>query len=87
MMIVTASQATGGEPWRSRCQSVEWNDAVGAARHSMQVAGLESVMVVADNQPIGRITRRDIERCLNQGNWLEAVMVRDLVGDAHDTCN
>lgn len=86
-MIATAAQAKGGEQWRPCRQSVQWNESVGAAQRMMRVAGLESVMVIGDNQPIGRITRRDIERCLNQGNWLEAVMVRDLVGDAHDTCN
>ena len=57
------------------------------AERQMRVIGLESLTVVVDDRPIGRITRRDIERCNNYGNWLEAVMVLDLVQDSHDTCN
>ncbi len=44
-------------------------------------------MVGADGRPIGRVTRRDIERRANHGNWLDAVLVPDLVHESHDTCN
>jgi hypothetical protein len=66
---------------------VEWNESAGMADRQMRIGKLESVKVVADGRPIGRITRRDIERCANHGNWLEAVSVFDLVHEPNDTCN
>jgi hypothetical protein len=68
-------------------EEVEWNETAGMAERRMRISKRESLMVVADGRPIGRLTRRDIERCANHGNWLDAVMVRDLVNESHDTCN
>jgi len=70
-----------------REDTVQWNETAGMAQRHMRIGKLESLMVVADDRPIGRITRRDIDRCADHGNWLEAVMVLDLVHEAHDTCN
>ena len=86
--MVRAAHASAAEPKRQVVQvMVQWHETAGLAAHRMRVDGVDSLDVVADGQPIGRITRRDIERCENQGNWLEAVMVRDLVGEPRDTCN
>lgn len=83
-----AAHALALEPKRRAAQvDVQWDESAGMAAHRMRVGDVESLDVVADGRPIGRITRRDIERCENRGNWLEAVMVRDLVGEPRDTCN
>jgi hypothetical protein len=73
--------------WPQLDDEVEWNESAGMADRQMRIGKLESLMVVADGRPIGRITRRDIERCANHGNWLEAVSVFDLVHEPNDTCN
>ena len=86
--MARAAPASAREPKRRTTPvMVQWNETAGMAAHRMRVDGVDSLDVVADGRPIGRITRRDIERCENQGNWLEAVMVRDLVGEPRDTCN
>jgi predicted transcriptional regulator len=86
--MAPAARAMAPESQRQTGQvMVQWNETAGMAAHRMRVGGVDSLAVVADGRPIGRITRRDIERCENQGNWLEAVMVRDLVGEPRDTCN
>ena len=72
---------------RSTEPTVEWNQSAGLAARRMRIERLESLEVVADGKPIGRITRRDIERCEHHGNWLEAVMVADLIPEPTDTCN
>jgi hypothetical protein len=68
-------------------EEVEWNETAGMAERRMRLGKRESLMVVADGRPIGLVTRRDIERCAHQGNWLVAVMVLDLVHESYDTCN
>jgi len=85
MSAVPSRSATRERP--SRDDTVQWNETAGMAERHMRIGKLESLMVVADGRPIGRITKRDIDRCANHGNWLEAVMVLDLVHEAHDTCN
>lgn len=70
-----------GEP------TVEWNECAGLAARRMASCKLESLRVVADGRPIGRISRRDIDRCRHHGNWLESVLVRDLIPEVTDTCN
>jgi hypothetical protein len=86
MISVMASRATAAER-PPRDDEVEWNETAGMAERHMRIGKRESLMVVADGRPIGRVTRRDIERCANHGNWLDAVMVLDLVNESHDTCN
>ncbi len=86
MASVLRRPAATREPQR-RHDTVQWNETAGLAERQMRMAGLESLTVVADGRPIGRITRRDLERCENHGNWLEAVMVLDLVQEPQDTCN
>ena len=72
---------------RTARDTVQWNDTAAMAQRQMQVLGLESLTVVDGSRAIGRVARRDIERCENRGNWLGAVMVIDLVQDDRDTCN
>lgn len=67
--------------------TVQWNASVAMAERQMRVAGLESLTVVDGSRTIGRIARRDIERCEHHGNWLDAVMVIHIVRNHHDTCN
>lgn len=86
MDSVMQSRAATAEP-RMRHDTVQWNETAGMAERHMRMGKLESVTVVADGHPIGHITRRDLERCEDHGNWLEAVMVLDLVHEAQDTCN
>jgi len=83
---VRPRRAAAAEP-KVRDDTVQWNETAGMAERQMWIGKLESLTVVADGRPIGHITRRDLERCEDHGNWLEAVMVRDLVHEDHDTCN
>jgi hypothetical protein len=66
--------------------TAEWNESAALAARRMELGRLESLQVMADGKPIGRVSRRDIERCAHHGNWLEAVMVADLIPEPTDTC-
>jgi len=79
-------RAATAEP-KVRDDIVQWNETAGMAERQMRIGKLESLTVVADGRPIGRVTRRDLEWCENQGNWLEAVTVVDLVHGGQDACN
>ncbi len=87
-MTTTAARRSPAGGWVPPIRrTVEWHDTAGAVEHLMRVERLESVDVMADGERIGGVTRRDIARCANHGNWLEAVLIRDLVGGPIDTCN
>ena len=86
MFSVMASRTPTAER-PPRDDMVEWNETAGMAERHMRIGKLESLTVVADGHPIGHVTRRDIERCASNGNWLEAVMIFNLVHEPNDTCN
>lgn len=85
MSVMASRTPAAARPLRD--DTVQWNETAGMAERHMRIGKLESLTVLADGRPIGRITRRDLERCEDQGNWLDAVMVRDLVHEPEDTCN
>jgi hypothetical protein len=87
MIGVKAGPRVDKRARRSTEATVEWNQSAGLAARRMRLERLESLEVVADGRSIGRISRRDIERCEAHGNWLEAVMVADLIPEPTDTCN
>lgn len=62
-----------------RAPTVEWNETAAMAAGRMRAADVASLVVLADSGRLGRITLAEIERCRSQGNWLDAVLVRDLV--------
>ena len=86
-MISVMASRTAAVERPPRDEEVEWNETAGMAERQMRIGKSQSLMVVVDGHPIGRITRRDIEWCANHGNWLDAVTVFDLVHEPHDTCN
>jgi hypothetical protein len=87
-MIGLRTRASVGTAARQpAAPTVEWNESAGLAARRMSLEKLESLEVMADGKPVGRVTRRDIDRCEKHGNWLEAVMVLDLISEPTDTCN
>lgn len=68
-------------------RTIEWNQTADMAAHRMRHSGIDSLVVVANDRPLGKVTLRDIERCQASGNWLDAVIVLDLVNEPRDTCN
>ena len=60
--------------------TVAWNETAAMAGGRMRLTAAGSVVVVGERgDPLGRITRDEIERCRRRGNWLDAILVRDLV--------
>ena len=47
----------------------------------MRAGGCDMLQVVDGRRLLGHITRADIDRCRRHGNWLDAVLVVDLVGE------
>jgi hypothetical protein len=67
--------------------TIQWNDSAAVAARRLRQGTLSSLTVVADGRPIGQVRLADIERCEDNGNWLDAVLVQDLVRPPRDTCN
>jgi hypothetical protein len=67
--------------------TIQWNETAAMAARRLRQGRLSSLTVMADGRPIGQIRLADIERCERNGNWLDAVMVHDLVRRPDDTCN
>lgn len=72
-------EAWDGERQDSRAPTVEWNETAAMAVGRMRAADVASLVVMGGRGRLGRITLAEIERCRSQGNWLDAVLVRDLV--------
>ena len=64
---------------------VEWNHTAAMAEARMRASGCDLLHVVDGGRRLGYITRADIERCRRHGNWLDAVLVVDLVGELRPT--
>lgn len=86
-MMAAASIRSAAGPRTAPEETIEWNETAQMALHRMWVCDVDRLLVMAEGEPLGRITRRDLERCEACGNWLDAVMVVDLVRTARDTCN
>ncbi|HRY25958.1 MAG: hypothetical protein H6852_12340 [Geminicoccaceae bacterium] len=67
------------EPVKALC--VEWNQTAAMAEARMRAGGCDMLQVVDGRRLLGHITRADIDRCRRHGNWLDAVLVVDLVGE------
>lgn len=63
----------------SGAPTVEWNETAAMAIGRMRAADVASLVVLGGRGRLGQITLAEIERCRSQGNWLDAVLVRDLV--------
>ena len=59
--------------------TVEWNETAAMAIGRMRAADVASLVVMGGRGRLGRITLAELGRCRSQGNWLDAVLVRDLV--------
>lgn len=59
--------------------TVEWNETVAMARHRMRAACCDALSVVQGAEAVGTVTLQDIERCERQGNWLDSVLVVDII--------
>ncbi len=64
---------------------VEWNHTAAMAEARMRAGGCDILQVVDGGKRLGHITRADIERCRRHGNWLDAVLVVDLMGELRRT--
>lgn len=67
--------------------TIQWNDSAAVAARRLRHGMVTSLTVVSDGRAIGQVRLADIERCERNGNWLDAVMVHDLVRQPQDTCN
>jgi len=78
MMAVSTLARTAAAP-RPSPATVEWNETVAMAAERMHAGRCEALAVVNGAQPVGTVTRQDIERCEAQGNWLDSVLVIDII--------
>lgn len=60
---------------------VEWNQTAAMAEARMRAGGCDVLQVLDGKRCLGHITRADIDRCRRHGNWLDAVLVVDLLDE------
>lgn len=68
-------------------RTIQWNETAAMAARRLRQGTVRSLTVMADDRVIGQIRLADIERCERNGNWLDAVMIHDLLRRPNDTCN
>jgi predicted N-acetyltransferase YhbS len=66
---------------------IQWNETAAIAARRLRHDDATSLTVMADGRAIGQIRLEDIERAENNGNWLGAVLVHDLMRSLEDRCN
>lgn len=62
---------------RSRAVTVQWNESLDAVLARMDAAAGEEVLVLQDDQPVGRIRRADLERLHRCGNAACSIAAKD----------
>jgi hypothetical protein len=63
-----------------RCRSiamVQWNEPLDAVLARMNVLAGDAALVLQGDRPIGRITRLDMERLQQGGNWFGCIAAMD----------